>query len=56
MLCSVTLGTVLGLLASGETRERILEAYPDLEPSDIDEVLGHAAWRLQEREEALFVA
>ena len=52
----VTVGTVLGLLATGETRERILQAYPYLEPLDIDEALGYAAWRLQEREEALSVA
>jgi uncharacterized protein (DUF433 family) len=52
----VTVGTVLGLLATGETRERILQAYPYLEPLDIDEALGYAAWLLQEREEALSVA
>ena len=52
----VTVGTVLGLLATGETRERILQAYPYLEPLDIDEALGYAAWRLQEREEELSVA
>jgi uncharacterized protein (DUF433 family) len=51
----VTVGTVLGLLASGESRERILQAYPYLEPQDIDEALAHAAWRLQEREESLSV-
>lgn len=52
----VTAGTVLGLLATGESRERILQAYPYLEPRDIDEVLAYAAWRLQEREEPLSVA
>ena len=49
----VTVGTVVGLLASGASRERILEAYPYLEPGDLDEALAYAAWRLQEREEAL---
>ena len=52
----VTVGTVLGLLASGEPRERILTAYPYLEPADIDEALLYAAWRLQEREDELSVA
>jgi uncharacterized protein (DUF433 family) len=52
----VTVGTVLGLLASGASRERILQAYPYLEPQDIDEALAYAAWRLQEREEPLPVA
>jgi uncharacterized protein (DUF433 family) len=49
----VTAGTILGLLASGETRERILQAYPYLEAADIDGVLAYAAWRLLEREEQL---
>ncbi len=52
----VTVGTVVGLLASGETRERILQAYPYLEPADLDEALAYAAWRLQEREEDLVIA
>jgi uncharacterized protein (DUF433 family) len=34
---------LLGLLAAGETRERILAAYPYLEPEDIDEALRYAA-------------
>jgi uncharacterized protein (DUF433 family) len=34
---------LLGLLASGETRESILKAYPYLEPEDIDEALRYAA-------------
>lgn len=51
----VTVGTVVGLLASGESRERILKAYPYLEAADLDEALAYAAWRLQEREEELVV-
>lgn len=34
---------LLGLLASGESRESILEAYPYLESEDIDEALRYAA-------------
>jgi uncharacterized protein (DUF433 family) len=49
----ITVGTILGLLASGLTKQRILEAYPYLEPEDLDEVLAYAAWRLEEREEQL---
>jgi uncharacterized protein (DUF433 family) len=49
----VTVGTILGLLASGHTRERILQAYPYLESEDIDAALAYAAWRLEEREEPL---
>ncbi|PWU08021.1 MAG: hypothetical protein C5B51_08595 [Terriglobia bacterium] len=35
---------LLGLLAAGETRETILEAYPYLESADIDEALRYAAF------------
>ncbi len=35
---------LLGLLASGETKQSILEAYPYLEAEDIDEALRYAAW------------
>jgi uncharacterized protein (DUF433 family) len=52
----VTVGTILGLLASRKSRERILQAYPYLEPEDIDAALAYAAWRLEEREEPLVVA
>ena len=51
----VTVGTILGLLASGHTRERILQAYPYLEPADLDAALAYAAWRMEEREEPLVV-
>lgn len=49
----VTVGTIVGLLATRATRERILQAYPYLEPEDIDAALTYAAWRLEEREETL---
>jgi len=34
---------LLGLLATGESREKILAGYPYLEPEDIDEALRYAA-------------
>lgn len=46
----VTVATVLGLLASGRSREGILKAYPYLEPDDIDQCLAYAAWRMEERD------
>ena len=49
----VTVGTVLGLLAAGQSRQRILAAYPYLEAEDLDAALAYAAWRLEEREEPL---
>jgi uncharacterized protein (DUF433 family) len=39
---------LLGLLASGETRETILKAYPYLEAEDIDEALRYAAFLAEE--------
>jgi uncharacterized protein (DUF433 family) len=47
----VTVDTILGLLTGGKSRERILEAYPYLEPEDIDAALAYAARQLEEREE-----
>lgn len=46
----VTVGTVLGLLASGKTSEEILKLYPYLETDDIRAALEYAAWRTQETE------
>ncbi|HLA80919.1 MAG TPA: DUF433 domain-containing protein [Thermoleophilia bacterium] len=39
---------LLGLLASGETKETILKAYPYLESEDINEALGYAAFLAEE--------
>jgi uncharacterized protein (DUF433 family) len=49
-------GTVVGLFAIGHSREEILEAYPYLEPEDIDQSLSYAALRVQEREIPLQVS
>ena len=49
----VTVGMVLGLLASRVPREQLLVEYPYLEDADIDAALEYAAWRVEEREEAL---
>ena len=46
----VTVGTIIGLLAAGHSEERILEAYPYLEPEDIPAALSYAAWRSEEVE------
>ncbi len=46
----VTVGTILGLLASGHSEKEILDAYPYLELEDIHAALGYAAWRLEELE------
>ena len=44
----ITVGTILGLLASNKKKNDILELYPYLEKEDIDESLSYAAWRLEE--------
>ncbi|MCX7421745.1 MAG: DUF433 domain-containing protein [Planctomycetia bacterium] len=49
----VTVGMILGLLASRVSREQILAEYPYLEDADIDAALEYAAWRVEEREDAL---
>ena len=46
----VTVGTVVGLLASGRTDDEILRAYPYLEAEDIREALAYAAWRSEEQD------
>ena len=46
----VTVGMIVGLLASGHEKEGILKLYPYLEPNDIDEALAYAAWRAEEIE------
>ena len=40
----VTVGTVVGLVATGRTRDEILREYPYLEAEDIAEALSYAAW------------
>ena len=46
----VTVGTIVGLVASGHSKADILKLYPYLEPEDIDEALAFAAWRVEEME------
>jgi uncharacterized protein (DUF433 family) len=46
----VTVGTIVGLIASGHMIEDVLKAYPYLEREDIFEALSYAAWRAEEIE------
>ena len=46
----VTVGTIVGLLASGHSVDEILNAYPYLEPDDVNAALSYAAWRSEEIE------
>lgn len=44
----VTVGMIMGLLASGYSYEDILKMYPYLSEEDIQEALAYAAWRTGE--------
>jgi uncharacterized protein (DUF433 family) len=44
----VTVGTIVGLFAAGQSKENILHLYPYLESKDIDEALSYAARRVEE--------
>lgn len=44
----VTVGTIVGLLATGQTAEEVLAAYPYIEREDIQAALAFAPWRSEE--------
>jgi uncharacterized protein (DUF433 family) len=46
----VTVGAIVGLLASGHSNAEILAAYPYLEEEDIRQALAYAAWRVDDIE------
>jgi uncharacterized protein (DUF433 family) len=46
----VTVGTIVGLVASGKTVDEVLQEYAYLEREDILQALSYAAWRAEERE------
>lgn len=46
----VTVGTIVGLMASQYSPDDILKAYPYLELADIYQALAYAAWRVEEVE------
>jgi len=46
----LTVGTIVGLVASGKSREEIIRLYPYLEADDIAEALSYAAWMVEEIE------
>jgi len=46
----VTVGTIVGLMASGHNFDDILKMYPYLEAEDLREALAYAAWRAEEIE------
>jgi uncharacterized protein (DUF433 family) len=52
----LTVGTVIGLLASGLTSDEILKMYPYLQAEDLIAALSYAAWRSEEIEVPLATA
>lgn len=46
----VSVGTIIGLLASGHSNDEILKEYPYIEREDIQAALTYAAWRSEEVE------
>ncbi|MDO8989402.1 MAG: DUF433 domain-containing protein [Sideroxyarcus sp.] len=52
----VTVGTLIGLVASGKTTAQILALYPYIEAEDITQALRYAAWRSEEIELPLIAA
>lgn len=44
----ITVGTITGLLACGESINDVLELYPSLERDDIFAALAYATWRAEE--------
>ncbi|MGI8494093.1 MAG: DUF433 domain-containing protein [Pyrinomonadaceae bacterium] len=52
----VTVGAIVGLVATGHSFADILKAYPYLEEEDLREALAFAAWRVEEIEVPLVAA
>jgi uncharacterized protein (DUF433 family) len=46
----VTVGMIVGMIASGHEQSEILRLYPYLEREDIAQALSYAAWRAEEVE------
>jgi len=44
----IPVSVIVGQVAHGATVDEILADYPDLEPDDIRQALGYAAWLTQE--------
>lgn len=46
----VTVGTIIGQIAAGQSVEDVLADYPYLEREDVVQALRYAAWRAEERD------
>jgi len=52
----ITVQTILGFLAEGDSKQDILKQYPTLEPEDIDAVLRFAAAMMEVKYEIKQIA
>jgi uncharacterized protein (DUF433 family) len=52
----VTVGMIVGQIASGSSVAELLADYPYIEEEDITQALRYAAWRAEEREVPLSTA
>lgn len=52
----MSVGTLIGLVASGKTVEQILALHPYVEAEDTTHALRYAAWRVEEIELPLAAA
>jgi uncharacterized protein (DUF433 family) len=46
----VTVGMIVGMIASNHSIEEVLQLYPYLEREDVVQALQYAAWRSEERD------
>jgi uncharacterized protein (DUF433 family) len=52
----ITVAFVLKLMASGMSNEQIVKAYPELDETDIRQVIEYAAWLAEETHQAYSIA
>ena len=44
----IPVSVIVGQLAHGATCDELMRDYPDLEPDDVRQAIGYAAWLAQE--------
>ena len=52
----ITVSLVVNLVANGMSRAEIIQAYPDLEPADVEQALQYVAWLAEEQVQPLNLA
>ena len=52
----ITVALVMNLIANGMNTDAIIDAYPYLEPDDIEQALRYAAWLAEENVYSLEIA